>query len=106
MRVTQAQFCNSAKARMTTSLRVFGLRVFLCLLASTCLARADTNVFGLRHSTLGQATLNLDSSFTIVDIGLSGQDGVASELGDADSGVFIYPDTPSVDEGYAMTARA
>jgi len=83
-------------------------RPVLCLfLAATIAAAADSiERFGLRHTTIGQAVFeNSDYALQVIGLSTNGTDGLSSELGAPDSGVFIYPNTRQVDWGYSMTAR-
>src|SRR5688572_6908376 len=74
------------------------------------LARGDSvDWFGLHHYTLGNAMLasNIyNTGFTVENLNHFGDDGVATELGEADSGAFFYPNTSHVSEGYFMRGRA
>ena len=58
-------------------------------------------IFGLTNAPIGRATLSSDASgseesgsLKISNFGREGQDGVTVRLGEADSGLFIYPDAP------------
>ena len=52
-------------------------------------------VFGLTNSVLGEAVITSGSSvysaLEVVDTGPNGMDGISIHLGEADSGVFVYP---------------
>ena len=78
--------------------------------AGTVLASAATiERFGLSHSTLGAANIVTSSSisgFAVNNLGTNNEDGVATELGATDSGVFFFPNAEYLDSGYAMTAHA
>jgi hypothetical protein len=70
------------------------------------LAFADNNivVFGLTNVPIGQAIL---MGNVVTNVGSEGLDGVSILLGEADSGVFAYPDTTgSPTDGDYMLGRA
>ena len=75
------------------------------LLLATALASTNTvEFFGLTHAPLGAAAFSSNGGFQLVNIGTNGDDGVRSELGATDSGVFISPYTSYVEMGYRMHA--
>jgi hypothetical protein len=82
------------------------------LLALTLLPAARSaslDEFGLHHTLIGGATLGSNiygRGFNVENLNIFGDGGVSTELGEADSGAFIYPYTGSVTEGYFMRGRA
>ena len=63
---------------------------------------------GRDHTLLGGATLasNLyGRGFAVENLNFFGDGGVSTALGEADSGVFIYPYTFDVAEGYFMRGQ-
>src|SRR5437867_5252849 len=51
-------------------------------------------IFGLTNVTLGQATFVTTNSIPLLtNLSSNGTDGVSILLGEADSGVFLFPDT-------------
>ena len=76
-----------------------------CFFAYAGLAKADgLEYFGLHHSSLGNASIGIDNNLEVGQIGESGGDGITTELGDADSAIFFYPNTSFVEQGYTMRA--
>ena len=78
--------------------RCFGMAAGLLLCAASAGFAAQTFVaFGLTNVTLGDAVhgANPYSSLAINNLGTNGDDGVSIFLGEADSGVFVYPSTDS-----------
>src|SRR6185503_9289370 len=87
------------------------LRTVTALL--TCLTTLSSSAaaierFGLEHFSLGGRSVdtNLPSVLSVVDLDTEGTNGVATILGDADSGPFFFPDTYYVDNGYFMRGYA
>src|SRR5689334_12446983 len=70
-----------------------------CLLVLVCMhGRADNPqsgiAFGLTNLALGQALLSTDAGSAVVsELSSNGTDGLSILLGEADSGVFISPNT-------------
>ena len=61
--------------------------------------RPGTVVFGLTNVPIGEAILNggkdsWEGGVTVSELGVDGLDGVSVLTGEADSGVFLYPDAP------------
>ena len=83
--VTALLICLTALSSRAGSLELFGLRHF----------SIDTDIFA-----------NQAGGLTVNDLSLAGDAGVATELGEADSGAFFFPDAYSVSEGYFMVANA
>ncbi len=78
--------------------RCFGIGAGILLLAAGTAFGAQTFVaFGLTNVTLGNATYgpNPYQSPALNNLGTNGDDGVSIFLGEADSGVFVYPSTDS-----------
>jgi hypothetical protein len=76
--------------------RCFGIGAGILFLAAATGFGAQTFVaFGLTNVTLGNAAYVLHPSDTsrFNNIGTNGDDGVSIFLGEADSGVFVYPST-------------
>jgi hypothetical protein len=76
--------------------RCFGIGAGILLLATSTGFGAQTFVaFGLTNVTLGNAVYgpNPYSNPAINNLGANGDDGVSIFLGEADSGVFVYPGT-------------
>src|SRR6185503_5286300 len=68
---------------------------------ATCLPgpRPGLITFGLANLPIGQAILNggkdsWEGGLTVSELGVDGLDGVSVLTGEADSGVFLYPDAP------------
>src|SRR6266542_2649957 len=76
-----------------------------CLSCGMSLSHAATvERFGLTHFYLCQANVssNNGSIVQVTRITSTGQDGVATELGAADSGAFFFPFTAFLNGGYSM----
>ncbi len=69
----------------------------LSLIALTAPGAQTFVAFGLTNATLGNAIYGLNPYRTpaILNLGSNGTDGVSIHLGEADSGVFVYPSTDS-----------
>jgi hypothetical protein len=82
--------------------------LLICLTAFFSSAASIVERFGLEHFSLGGASVdtNLSPGLSVVDLATEGTNGVATLLGDADSGPFLFPDTYNVDNGYFMRAHA
>ncbi len=81
--------------------------LLICLTALTSSA-ASIERFGLEHFSLGGASVdtNIYPGLSVADLATEDTYGVATILGDADSGPFIFPDTYSVVFGNFMRAHA
>jgi hypothetical protein len=92
---------------MISGLRLRFALILFSLSAAALSAQADpVDQFGLHHSVIGQAVFtNGDYGLEVIGLRTNGMDGLSSELGQADSGVFIYPNTRYVDWDYSMTSR-
>ncbi len=64
--------------------------------------------FGLDHFSIGDASLyaNAYSTLGVSNLVAEGTNGIATILGEADSGAFFFPDTWSIQQGYFMRADA
>ena len=88
--------------------RLRTITALLACLTTLSSSAASIERFGLEHFSLGGASVdtNLSSVLSVADLVTEGTNGVATILGDADSGPFFFPDTSSVDNGYFMRAHA
>jgi hypothetical protein len=68
---------------------------------------AAVELFGLTHTSLGNASLTLYSQggLWITDVSTNGLDGVSTHLGEAESGVFIFPNASYLAPGNVMRAE-
>ena len=74
----------------------FWAAVLALALPQVGLANEPVVVFGLTNVPLGEAVL---TGNVVTSLGTSGVDGVSILLGEADSGVFAYPDTADYPRG-------
>ena len=65
--------------------------------------------FGLTNFPIHQANIAFEGSLFVSNLGYDGNDGVSMRLGEADSGLFIYPYAPvqyNYDAGWLMVGKA
>jgi hypothetical protein len=87
-------------------LRIIGMAMLVSCAAWTTRA-ATFEFFGLDHVPIGSASVASNDYLAgvfVADLSPEGTNGIATLLGQSDSGAFFYPHTPALDTGYFMRA--